>query len=188
MTEHSETSGRLRVSALKANREHPFDIRPGDADLARLAEDLDLLDLRKLRFQGTLAPEAGADWRLDASLGATVVQRCVVSLQPVTTRIEAPVVRRFLKHMPDHAPQTDEVEMPEDETIEPLGEVIDLNAVLHEALALALPPYPKRDDAALEQTDFTAPGATPLSDADVKPFAGLADLKRKLESGDDPDR
>lgn len=184
MTEHSETTGRFRVATLKANREHPFDITLQDDGLARLARDLGLLDLRKLRFRGVIKPEGDADWRIDAMLGATVVQPCSVSLEPVTTRIDEPVIRRFLRHMPDHAPQIDEIEMPEDETIEPLGEVIDLHAVLKEALSLALPPYPKRDDAELRQTDFAAPGATPLRDEDVKPFAGLAALKRKLE-GDD---
>lgn len=184
MTEHSETTGRFRVATLKANREHPFEIALQDDGLARLARDLGLLDLRKLRFRGMIKPEGDSDWRIDAILGATVVQPCSVSLVPVTTRIDERVIRRFLRQMPDHAPETDEIEMPEDETIEPLGEVIDLHAVLQEALSLALPPYPKRDDAALDQTDFAAPSATPLRDEDVKPFAGLAALKRKLE-GDD---
>jgi uncharacterized metal-binding protein YceD (DUF177 family) len=184
MTEHSETTGRFRVATLKANREQPFEITLQHDGLARLARDLGLLDLRKLRFRGSIKPEGQADWRIEATLGATVVQPCVVSLEPVTTRIDEPVIRRFLRHMPDHAPETDEIEMPEDETIEPLGEVIDLHAVLQEALALALPPYPKRDDAALDQTGFAAPGTSPLRDEDVKPFAGLASLKRKME-GDD---
>jgi hypothetical protein len=44
--------------------------------------------VRKLRFIGTLEPEGAQDWRLTADLGATVVQPCVVTLAPVTTRLE----------------------------------------------------------------------------------------------------
>ncbi len=79
------------------------------------------------------------DWRLEAKLGATVVQPCVVTAEPVTTRIDDPVTRRYLAQMPE--PQGDEVEMPEDDSAEPLPDVLDLSAVMAEALALALPLY-----------------------------------------------
>ncbi|WP_135505644.1 YceD family protein [Roseovarius aestuariivivens] len=184
MTQNSENSGRVRVATLKAAQEHAFEIVPDEMSLARIAKELNLLDLRKLRFTGHILPEGTADWRVEAELGATVVQPCVITLEPVTTRVEEQVTRRFLRDVPAPLPETDEVEMPEDDTIEPLGEVIDLHAVMQEALALALPPYPKRSDAELEKTDFAPPGATPLRDEDVKPFASLAALKRKLEGGD----
>lgn len=187
MTEDSKNTGRFRVSTLKASLEHPFDIGPEPEDLTGIALELGLLDLRKLRFKGKIVPDGDADWRVEAALGATVVQPCVVTLEPVTTRIDERVTRRFLRHMPKPTPETDEIEMPEDETIEPLGEVIDLYAVLQEALALALPPYPKCPDAELKQTGFAAPGTTPLADDDVKPFAGLASLKRKLDGEDGQD-
>jgi len=44
-----------------------------------IAEELGLSDLRKLRLQGRVF-EDGTDWVLDAQLGATVVQPCVVTL------------------------------------------------------------------------------------------------------------
>jgi len=50
-----------------------------------------------------------------------------------------------------------------------------------EALALALPDYPRAEGAALDKSTFAAPGTAPLQDADLKPFAGLAALKSKLE-------
>ena len=74
-----------------------------------------------------------------------------------------------------------EVEMPEDETIDPLGEQIDLWAVMTEALALALPAYPRADRAELETDSAIPPGAAPIEEEETKPFAALADLKKKLE-------
>ena len=129
-----------------------------------------------------MSSEDGADWVLDAHLGATVVQPCVVTLDPVTTRIDETVMRRFSPEVdrPEDLPG-DEMEMPEDDTLEPLDHDIDLGRVLIEALSLALPPWPRRDDAELGQITAAAEGVEPLTDADTKPFAGLAGLRDKLK-------
>lgn len=185
MTKHSENDGKFRVADLSANRPKRFSLTPDEASCARIAKDLDLLALRKLRFDGVLQADGKSNWRLDAQLGATVVQPCSVTLAPVTTRIEEKVTRSFVRDWPGVDPEADEVEMPEDDTIEPLGEVIDVRALMQEALSLALPPYPRSADAALEQANFAPPGTVPLTDADAKPFAALAALKRKLGDKED---
>jgi uncharacterized metal-binding protein YceD (DUF177 family) len=180
---------RLMVSALNPRKPHRFDLRPDAARVKALAEQLELSGLRKLRLEGEVTADGKSDWRLVAHLGATVTQACVVTLEPVVTRIEEKIERRFLADWPPAAEQGaekgGEVEMPEDESIDPLGEVIDLDAVMAEALALALPPYPRKEGTAPVEAQATPPGETPLTDADVKPFAGLAGLKKKLEGGGD---
>jgi len=45
-----------------------------------------------------------------------------------------------------------------------------------EALALALPLYPRAPDADLGEAVFTTPGQAPMTHEAAKPFAGLADL------------
>jgi uncharacterized metal-binding protein YceD (DUF177 family) len=137
--------------------------------------------VKKLLFEGQLTPNGRGDWRLDATLGATVVQPCVVTLAPVTTRIDEKVTRRFLSRWSEPEAGS-ETEMPEDDTTEPLGSAIDPAAVMAEALALALPDYPRAEGADLGTAVFTEPGAEPLTDEAAKPFAGLADLKKKLEN------
>ena len=158
--------------------------RPDADERASLAEELGLLGLRKLAFTGQLTPDGARDWRLDARLGATVVQPCVVTLAPVTTRIDEDVIRRYLAEMPD-LPAGDEIEMPEDETAEPLPASLDLKTVMREALALALPDFPRAEDAPAGDMSVTRPGSEPLSDDDVKPFAALKSLRKKLEGGGD---
>ena len=174
----------LRVADLPQNRATAFALAPDDDRLAALARDLGLDGLRKLRFEGEIATDGKTDWRLDARLGATVVQPCVVTLAPVTTRIDESVTRRFLARMPDEGLDSDEVEMPEDETIDRLGPVIDLDAVMTEALALALPLYPRADGAALDRVQFTEPGRQAMTDEDARPFAGLKSLRDRLENDD----
>ena len=56
--------------------------------------------------------------------------------------------------------------------------------VFVESLAIELPTYPKVDGASLETTAFTEPGKAALSDDDVKPFAGLAALRDKMQKDD----
>ena len=57
--------------------------------------------------------------------------------------------------------------------------MIDLAEVAAEALALALPLYPRAPGAELGTLVAAPDGVAPLSDADLKPFAGLAALARK---------
>lgn len=169
----------LRIADLSARHPTSFVVAPNAEARAAFAADLGILGVRKLKFEGALAPFGQSDWRLEATISATVVQECVVTLAPVSTRIVEDVVRHYGAdvEMPD---EPGESEMPEDETLEPLPETVDLTAVMMEALALNLPAYPRADDAALVQSVYTEPGKTPMTDADAKPFAGLAALKAAM--------
>lgn len=157
--------------------EFAVDIAPTEAEAAALARLVGATALRKMRLQGRLTP-AGAGWRFDGRLGATVVQPCVVSLDPVTTRIDVPVRRHWLPEAGRPAAElVVSVDDDEDEP-EPLADRIDLGLVATEALALAVPDYPRKPGAAL------APAADTADEQDVvRPFASLAALRAKL--GDD---
>ena len=50
-----------------------------------------------------------------------------------------------------------------------------------EALSLALPLYPRAPGAELGAQVFAPPGAEPLTDDVIKPFAGLAGLARSMK-------
>ncbi|SFM13300.1 YceD family protein [Shimia aestuarii] len=175
----SDISAVFRVADLPQNRATSFELRPAAAALEKIAVDLGLLGLRKLLFKGTLSASGSADWVLQAHLGATVIQPCVLTLDPVTTRLEVDVERHFLADMPDLGDE-EEVEMPEDENAEPLGTMIDVSAIMTESLALNLPLYPRSEGAALDETVFTEPGKQAMTDEDARPFAGLAALRDKL--------
>jgi len=173
----------VRLADLPTRKPYRIDIRGDRNSCATVAHTLDLLDLRKLSFHGTLKAKGKSAWGLEATLGATVVQACSVTLAPVTTRIDTDVQRLFTSDWQE--PESgEEVEMPKDDTVEPLHAEIDLMAIVSESLGLALPDYPRAEGAELEISTFAAPDVTPMGDDDVKPFAGLAGLKAKLE---DPD-
>jgi uncharacterized metal-binding protein YceD (DUF177 family) len=168
---------RFRTGGLSPRKPTRFDYEPDPAGRAALAAELGLLSLRSLRLTGEIAPAGRDEMVLTARLVADADQACVVTLAPVRARIDEEVRRRFVADLP--APDGDEVEMPEDDTLDPMPEVIDLAAIAAEALALALPLYPRAPGAELGAVLHASDGVVPLTDADLKPFAGLAALARK---------
>lgn len=168
----------LRFADLSQNQPTPFKFEPDAALVKQVVGEMDLQALRKARLEGTLSASGRRDWIFKARLGATVVQPCVATLEPVTTRIEADLTRRFVHDF--DLPETDEAEMPEDDTVEPLPTTLDLAEAFTEALALNLPLYPRKDTAVLDETNFTEPGKKPMTNEDARPFAGLAALKDQL--------
>lgn len=186
MNMNSTTSGKFRVADLPQNRITRIALRPDRDYCDALAAELGLIGLRKLSLTGELHALGKSDWQLDAVLGATVVQPCVISLEPVTTRLDLPVTRRFLARfeLPESGGEDDEVEMPEDDDAEQLGAEIDAAQVMAESLALNLPLYPRADTAELGENVFTEPGKQAMKDEDARPFAGLAGLRSKLSGGE----
>ena len=178
--------GDLRVSGLSTRAPTRFALHPDAGERDAIAAQLGIEGIRKLSFQGEVAPLGKRGWRLSGELGATVVQACVVTLAPVATRIDEEVLRTYVPPEQIRLPEEgSEIEMPEDDTIEPLGDTISPRSAMIEALTLALPLYPRADGAALGEAVYAEEGAEPLRDADLKPFAGLAGLRDKLDGKDD---
>ncbi|MGP6086090.1 YceD family protein [Antarctobacter jejuensis] len=182
------TAPRLRVSSLRQSGKTPVRLEPDAGTRAALAQELGAVSIKKLRFEGVLTPLGKRGWRLQGQLGATVVQSCIVTLEPVTTRIDTEVLREFVpQEMLDEPEAGSEIEMPEDDSVEPLGEEIDVEAVMTEALSLALPTYPRKDGVELGEAQFAEDGVAPLTDEAARPFAGLAALREKMQEGDEED-
>ncbi|KIC19153.1 MULTISPECIES: YceD family protein [unclassified Leisingera] len=172
----------LRVADLPQNTPTAFEIIPDKDTLTALAAEMGVNAVRKLRFTGEIKAMGKKDWKLTGRLGATVVQDCVVTLEPVTTRIEEQVEITYLARV--ETPEGAEVEMPEDDSIEPLGTHIDPAAVMAEALALHIPAYPRKDGAELGEAVYAEDGVQPMRDEDTRPFAGLAALRGQLKDED----
>ncbi|KQI68659.1 50S ribosomal protein L34 [Loktanella sp. 3ANDIMAR09] len=173
----------MRLSDLRNRSATSFEVVPTPTQRDAIAASLGIIGVKKLTFAGQIAPLGQTDWRLTARLGATVVQACVATLAPVTTRLDEDVSRTYAA---DFAyPEGAETEMPEDDTVEPLPQSIDVAALMIEELSLALPPFPRAPGAEVGQVLAAEDGVTPLTDEDTKPFAGLGALRDKLAKGQD---
>ena len=176
----------IRLAELNNRKRAHFAIPPDSDDRKALADALGVLAIKKLKFEGALIPTGRRDWRIEAEIGATVSQACVVTLDPVTTRIDEEVTRTYVSDW--DTPTDDEVEVEADDTDDPLPETLDLIEVVIEALALSLPAYPRKSGAEAVVVGVTEPGKAVMTDEDARPFAGLAALRAGLENkGDDDD-
>jgi len=165
------------VERLRAHKAIPFDEAPNEAEAEAIRQALDLRGLRKMRFKGELSPIGKKGWLVNGMLGASITQNCVVSMEPVKSRIDTEVSIRFLPE------SMIEVETPEDvleDDVEELGSIIDLGQVAVEALSLAMPDYPRAEAAEIGRLTAEPEGAAPIKDEETKAFAGLAALKEKL--------
>lgn len=168
------------VSGRKVKR---FNFIPTAAERAAMAAELNLIELSEFTYKGELAPAGRADVTLRADLTALVVQPCSISLAPVRSRLTDTTQRRYIQDFKE--PDADEMEISEEDT-EALPETIDIAAIALEALALALPLYPRARGVEFNETAYAAPGVTPIKSEDLRPFAGLAGLADKLKKPDEP--
>lgn len=169
----------LRVSGLSGRKPTRFRFVPDAEGRRAIAKALQLIDLPMLEMTGEIRPEGRGDFRLEARLMARAVQPCSITLEPVPAKVDDQVLRRYAAEF--EYPSGDEFEVPPDDSAEPLPEVIDLSLVASEALSLALPLYPRAAGAQLGTMVFAPPGAAPLTDEVLKPFAGLAGLAEALK-------
>lgn len=164
----------------------PVDVRrlPADGEIVildataqqreALARDLGIPAIERLHAEFVVKPARGGA-RVRGHVSATVVQTCVVSLDPFESAVEEDVDLRFKRHA--GAAPTGEIDLDAsgEDGPEPLeGDIIDIGAVAAEHLALGLELYPRKPGVAFEDVV-----EAPDEPAKPSPFAGLAGLVRK---------
>jgi len=147
-----------------------------DEERVELARELDVPACDGLSVAYEIKGLGKGHYRLSGTLDAKITQSCVVTLDPVPARISetfsvelAPATE--LEEEPSVAGDRVVSAIPDIEPIE--DGRIDLGSIVFGVLSSALPPYPRKEDAAFEWVDPKIE-----SDAEAsKPFAALAKLK-----------
>ena len=180
--ETARDESRLQLRGRPARERIALALRPDPSWQSAIATRLSLDGVEGVTLTGWLEPDGANDWRLEAQLEGRVTQRCVRSAAPVASRIEEPVRRRFLAAPPPEPAGGTETQIPDDDSVEPLTEPLDLGAVLEEALALALPLFPRDPGAPEAPVAAAPPGAAPIeADEARSPFAALEALRRRMD-------
>ena len=159
-----------------------FNWKPNSKERAYLARVLDLQAVNALSLIGELRPLGRQDFELKAELIADITQSCVITLAPVPAKISESVERRYVINWEE--PTADEFEISAEDISEPMPETIDIREVAREALSLALPPYPRAENAELGEAVFAEAGTEAMKDEDLRPFAALASLLKNGNQGD----
>ncbi|MGV8839197.1 MAG: YceD family protein [Bauldia sp.] len=171
MSEHHHPFSRhVALSAISPSGSER-EIAATDSERAAIVADFGLVALPRL--VGRLDLRRSGDLvTIDGRLEAEAIQSCVVSLQPVTQRIDLAFTRRLLRGQPAE-PSTDgeTVEIGEEDPPDVFaGDSIDVGRVLLEEFALALDPYPRAPGVAFAVPEEAAEGEP------ESPFAVLKSL------------
>jgi hypothetical protein len=151
-----------------------IELLPDDSQRKAIAAAVGLIELPRFEVAFDLARQGAAGLQVAGHVSATVVQRCVVTLEPVENEVEEAVDLLFQPEADASiAPASDgggyrDIEA--DDPPETHNGAVDLGAVATEFLLLGLDPYPRKPDAV-----FDAPAA---GDPASHPFAALAALKK----------
>lgn len=176
-----------RVAVARLDRaegaDNSFRLTPDAEERARIARFLDIEAVERMTLTVRLFPLDGDGWEARGQLTATVVQSCVVTLEPVRNVVDTPVRRTYL-HAPD-IPESAEMELDEDDLDPPdvFDTHIDLGQLAVETLALALDPWPRAEGAEFDARRYGEPGAEAVDEETSRPFASLAELRHKLDRG-----
>jgi uncharacterized metal-binding protein YceD (DUF177 family) len=139
-----------------------------EAERAALARRLELVSLDHLSARVELVREGGGTILLRAEFAAAFAQTCIVTLDSVPGRLDE---RFALRYGPPEAEPADQAIGGDEPAFEPLtGDSIDIGEAVAQEFSLALPPFPRAEDAIIDEKPEPAPADGP--------FIALARLTR----------
>ena len=190
----NEWSHFLDVDQLEAPGEK-ITLSPNEEESARLAQRLDLISIESLTATLDIKYSSGSNVvSIKGNINADIVQKCVVSLKPVSEHIEddfeawyadkeSVVTLARKKQDRDAKGGQSEVKMlDESQDPEPIiNGKIDLGELITQYLSLSINPYPHAEG--VEEQANKEYGSNSGDDHEAKidnPFAALKDWKSKL--------
>ena len=183
----SDISGKLSIksnlivmSQLSQNRIHKFSIKFDSKDMLDCQNLLDLRKISKVTISGEISAEGSQNWLLNAKVGASITQACVVTTDDVNTRIDQDIVRHYFADLETHE-ENFSGEEDLDADAEHIPDEINLLDITLETITLNINDFPRKDGIVIEPVLSAPEGVKPLTDDAVKPFAGLAGLRDKLK-------
>jgi uncharacterized metal-binding protein YceD (DUF177 family) len=138
------------------------------AECAALAERFGIEALKHFSARFTRKPYPGGGLLISGWIKAEPVQLCIVSLEPVTERLDKPFT---LVVLPPDGTLTEDPDGPDEIQADATGH-FDLGEALAEELSLSLNPYPRKAGAHFLPAPEEATEAAPRN-----PFATLAGLR-----------
>lgn len=141
------------------------------AECAALAQRFGIEALKHFSARFTRKPYPGGGLLISGRLKAEPVQLCIVSLEPVTERLDKPFT---LVVLPPDGTLSEDPDGPDEIQADATGH-FDLGEALAEELSLSLNPYPRQAGAHLPLALEEA--AEPTEATPPNPFAKLATLR-----------
>ena len=157
-------SSTLPVDLFSFGKAQRFDIQPSVAEITELQSRFNFVSIEDMRAEVTICKVARDCWDVTGNLSAKVVQRCVITEDPVLELVDFTIEERYVRQLEE----LDGVEV-DLNGAEPLvsGE-IDIGEMIAQTLGIAVTPWPK--------VLVYAENLIEENISDEHPFAGLAAL------------
>lgn len=158
-------------------------------ECAALAQIWNVLGVKDLSADVRLTRWKRDGIKVFGSIIASLEQQCVISLNPLETKVEETFESHFVPEnsrlaRPDHRADQEliiDIDSPDSpDTFS--GHTIDIGSVVAEFTAMNIDPYPKRADAQLDPKYLLNDQV--LNDKPRSPFAALQKIKDKLGEND----
>ncbi|MHA1563737.1 MAG: DUF177 domain-containing protein, partial [Alphaproteobacteria bacterium] len=121
-----------------ANRDKNFDFTASKVERVALAQRFDLLSVEQFIVNVVLKMDHMGNLVLKGRIEAAVMQRCVTTLEPLSTSLGENFELVFSKEEIEEGDGDPEMELPEPWP----GEILDVGEIAAQQLGLALDPYP----------------------------------------------
>lgn len=191
----TEWSWFFNVMELDGGR-HALSISPDEEARKRLAQRLGLVSLDDLKADIVITRRPGEiAYHVEGHMTAGVTQSCIVTLEPVSSRIEddfdawfadpegAVSIARLRRERQSKSGYGEMPILSEQEDPEPIiNGKIDLGELVTQYLSLSINPYPHAEGVTFEVRDEGGQRAVP--EVIRNPFAALKDWKSKIAGED----
>ncbi|MGI9386882.1 MAG: YceD family protein [Methyloligellaceae bacterium] len=159
-------------------------IEPDEEACAETAKILELVGLQDLEVHLDVVPVSEDMFRVHGTLTASVTQNCVVSLDPVISKVLEPIDVEF---RPKTVPGShNAAQFPNEQDEDPLDQkdiedyeagALELGALVSEILASAINPYPRKPGVDFAWTSDSAADPINKIASEESPFARLSSIK-----------
>lgn len=164
------------------------EIVASDTERAALAKRFGFLGLPAFSARVTVDRRPGGQVIVEGRLRGTIIQACVLSLEPVPQELDDAFRLVFAENLSDERdPESGEAVLnAQADAPEPLaGNMLDVGEIVAEQLSLTADPYPRRAGIKLEDVlpKLRTAGRRGPPEQRRHPFAGLAALRDKPRRG-----
>ncbi len=154
-------------------------ITAAQTECAAAAEDLGIVSVQSLAATGTVTRRKDMV-RLSLKIAADITQTCVVTLEPIESRVVCELKRVFTTRPPVDSTEVD-IDPLSDDPPDPLeGGLVPFREAIIEQILLEIDPYPRKEGLSYVEIVEDEDDGTGKTDEKVSPFAALAALRDKL--------
>lgn len=169
-----ELSRPLRIEKISPNGVEET-IIASEKERRALAKRFDLVEIKNLKAKLRTVPErAGLNFAVSGSLESDVVQRCVVTLEPLDAHVGSDIHVHFAA--PEFLESAEAERDLDEDDMEPIDDgIIDLGELVAQHLGLSLDPYPRKEGLPPLEAQFGETAKAP------NPFLKLVALRDKTK-------